>query len=238
MCPFLWAEAHHLGGGWVIGNGGVYNDEKYQDEVESESLYNLLEKQVVPMFYDRRRDGIPHRWVDQMRIAMRQLSLIFNMKRMVHEYSEKLYLPAHKHWQKLNQDSAQRATALAHWKSRIRSHWSELRIDWTEDGPSAELGIGELLIVKAQIHLGALSPEDVSVQLYHGRLDPNGNLSAGEVVEMTCVVEVGGGAHHFEGTIRSSETGLHGYTLRILPSHDDLVHALCGLPELIFWSRQ
>ena len=217
-----WAEGHQLGGGWTIGQGEVYEDLEYQNEVEANALYDRLEKEVVPMFYERGTDGIPSRWVAEMKTAIRNLSPIFNTKRMVSEYAERFYFSAHKRWYQSNQGSARRGKALGRWRARLQKHWQEIRVNRIVDNLSTESQLGENLWVKAQIYLGAISPQEVSVQLHHGSLDSNGNISNGEKVVMNSASEVGDGTYLFEGPIAAPETGLHGYTVQILPQYTNL----------------
>ena len=229
-----WAEAQPFGGGWTIGGGEVHDDRKFQDQVAAEAIYDILEKEVVPLFYDRGRDTIPHRWVDQMKLAMRNLAPIFNTKRMVSEYANQFYFPVHQRWNLLNRDDVQRGRAFAHWKSNLQHHWSRIRIKGVEDEPVSEIGIGEKLNVKSYIDLAALSPDDVSVQIYHGALNEGGEINAEGTIPMKSQGRLDDGTHLFEGAISSYKTGLHGYTVRILPHHDDL-HNPHGL-ALIHWA--
>ncbi len=217
-----WAEAHTSGGGWTIGGGEVYDDRKFQDQVEADAIYDILEKEVVPLFYDRESDTIPHRWVAKIKLAMRNLAPIFNTKRMVSEYADKLYFSTHRRWDLLNRDDVQRGKALAHWKSHLQEHWSRIKIKGVEDEHISEIGIGEELNVKSYVDLAALSPHDVNVQIYHGTLNEDGEINAEDTIPMESRGQLDDGTHLFEGAISSYKTGLHGYTVRILPCHDDL----------------
>ncbi|MCZ6677714.1 MAG: alpha-glucan family phosphorylase [Candidatus Poribacteria bacterium] len=228
-----WAEGYQFGGGWTIGQGEVYSDLEYQNKVEANAIYDTLEQEIVPMFYNRGRDDIPHQWVNQMKLALRNLAPIFNTKRMVSEYAERFYFPAHQRWQRLSEDNARRGKALAQWKAHLRQEWSKIRVDRVEDHPSVEFQAGENLWIKAHVYLGAISPKEVDVQLYHGLLEPGGKIVNAEATPINFVSEVGDGTYLFEGAIAASNPGLHGYTLRILPQHENLHHPY--EPGLIFW---
>ena len=89
-----WAEAYRRELGWVIGSGESYDDETYQDQIESEALYDVLEHDVVPLFYDRNSEGLPERWVAQMKSCIAALTPDFSMHRMVKEYASEFYVPA------------------------------------------------------------------------------------------------------------------------------------------------
>src|SRR5262249_39908910 len=99
-----WAEAYDGGNGWAIGGGQVYEDPEYQNYVEGEAIYELLEKEIVPMFYDRTADGLPRRWIARMKASMRTVCPIFNTARMIEEYASLLYARAAERWIALSKD--------------------------------------------------------------------------------------------------------------------------------------
>ena len=224
-----WAEANHLGGGWTIDTGPASDDTKSNDKTHANTIYELLEKEIVPLFYERNPvDDVPYAWVARMKTAMQNLAPIFNTKRMVTEYAEQLYFPTHRRWMQLNENAAKRGIALAHWKDHIRDHWSSL---WIEEksanrtstvSQNLELGVGESTTVYAVVHTDVLFPHELAVQIYHGALDPTGEIHNGNATPMKYQKDLGGGAYLFEGTLTLKEAGLHGYTVRALPYHEDL----------------
>ena len=159
---------------------------------------------------------------------MQNLAPIFNTKRMVSEYAEQLYFPAHRRWQQLNESEAKRSVALARWKTHIRDHWGDLRIEEkradtkTAAPQSTELGVGESTTVKAVVHTDVLFPHELAVQIYHGVLDDAGEIHNGAISPMDYKADLGDGTYLFEGTLTLKQTGLHGYTVRTLPYHEDL----------------
>ena len=222
-----WAEAEHLGGGWTIEATPEADDPKSIDKAHANAIYELLETEIVPLFYDRHPvDDIPYGWVKRMKTAMQHLAPVFNTKRMVAEYAERLYFPAHQRWLKLNQDDARRSIELANWKVNIRKHWHNLRIEEripkTRDGSGAALFVGESVTIQAVVHTDALFPSELAVQIYHGVLDATGEIQNGHATQMEYREDLSGGKYLFEGTLVLNQTGQHGYTLRILPAHEDL----------------
>ncbi len=89
-----WDEAYESDIGWAIGKGEVYGDTEYQDEIESNALYDLLEKEIIPSFYERDSEGLPRSWIARMKTSMRKLCPVFNIERMVQEYAFNMYMPA------------------------------------------------------------------------------------------------------------------------------------------------
>ena len=217
-----WDEAYDGTNGWAIGRGEEYADANYQNQVESEALYNTLENEVVPMFYTRGRDGLPREWIRRMKNTMRTVCPIFSATRMVREYTERLYLPAGQQWDALRAEKLARARVLTAWKEQVRSHWREVQVRSVQADSVAPLEAGGSRIIHAEIDLGALRPEDVSVTVYTGPLSAEGEILSAETFDMKVEGRQQSGAYLFGGALRGKATGLHGFQIRILPAHEDL----------------
>src|SRR5690606_31836175 len=118
-----WAEGYQGDNGWAIGSGEEYADLAYQDDVESRYIYDLLEQEVVPLFYSRGSDGLPRAWLRRMKRSVSTITPAFNTNRMVAEYTEKCYWPSHSRHQRLTADHLARAKELARWRARLAEHW-------------------------------------------------------------------------------------------------------------------
>ncbi len=220
-----WDEAYSLDVGWAIGRGEEYPDEASQDQVESGALYELLETQVAPMFYERGADNLPRRWVARMKSAMRALSPEYNTHRMVREYTTDTYVPASECTRILSEDDFARARKLAAWKRRVKQHWEGVRVESVLQRSADTLKVGGTAQVQAKVRLGELEPDDVAVQLYSGRVDARGNIADPSITSMH-PVSASDGIALFEGTAAPcSASGLHGYTVRVLPRHPTLSNA-------------
>jgi starch phosphorylase len=230
-----WDEAYRPEIGWAIGRGETYVDAEYQDQVEAEALYEVLERDVIPVFYDRGPDGLPRRWIARMKASTASLCHFFNTNRMVQEYAERFYLPAADRHRRLMADGIARAEALAVWRAQIGAAWPQVHVESIEGESVAELHVGETVRAQARVHLGALTPADVAVQLYLGRVDAKGEIVEAEAVSMQLVGPDGAGVYCFESpAVPCRRSGLHGYTVRVLPCHADLPTLF--LPGLIVWA--
>lgn len=217
-----WDEAYTPEVGWAIGHGEVYDDLNYQDDVESRVLYDLLEKEVVPLFYDRGRDDLPRRWIARMKASMSAACPFFNTNRMVMQYMEKAYTQSIHRFQRLIQDDMAGVKALVAWKTHLRQHWDEIEIVRIEDDSTTNLEVGDSLHVQAEIVLGELKPSDVRVEFYHGQVDRHGQIIDGRTMSMTHAKPNGGGSYIFSGVVPCERSGQYGYAIRILPRHPDL----------------
>jgi len=229
-----WDEAYDPEAGWSIGRGEAYEDTNYQWSVEADALYDLLEREVVPLFYDRGADGLPRRWITRMKNSLHSLCYFFNTHRMVGEYTTRFYLPACAHFQKISQDEMARARELAYWKKVLGETWAQVKVEKFDVGCVREIQVGEAFCVKAWVHLGTLNPDDVSVELYIGRIDARDEISSGKAVSMKPVSKEGSVYLYENADVTCKESGMHGFTIRILPHHEDL--ATPFIPGLITWA--
>jgi starch phosphorylase len=230
------ADAGNQFVGWAIGRGESYDNAEYQDQVESAALYDLLEHEIVPTFYDRGVDGVPRRWIASMKSSISHLCPAFNMQRVVKQYAADFYVKAHERYQRLTAENSARARALAAWVARIRANWAQVRVERIAALAAAELAVGSHIQVRAWIRLGAISTDEVAVELYLGRLDSGGEIRDGEAISMQPAGQSPEGLCIFEAAgVPCSRSGLHGYTVRVLPFHADEAKAF--LPGIITWAE-
>jgi starch phosphorylase len=229
-----WVEAYRPELGWAIGRGEEYQDLEYQDQIESRALYDLLEKEIVPLFYDRGPDDLPRGWIGRMKASIANIGPFFNTHRMVQEYATTAYLPGAQRFARLGADGARPARDLAAWKQRMWASWGDVRVVAVDTPPTEEVSVGAEVPVTAVVHLGSLTPRDVRVELYAGRID-----AAGEILPDTRVTLAPDGASRdgvvrFSGTLRLEASGKRGYTVRVLPQHEALPPRM--EPGLIRWA--
>lgn len=230
-----WDEAYRRDIGWSIGHGEEYADHDWadQDYIESQALYNLLEQDIVPLFYRQSRDGLPRDWIRRVKRSMRRLAPIFNTHRMVQQYTEDFYVPRYLVSQDMSADGFAGTVQFADWKAWLDQVWSHVAV-LEVDIDSGDVEIGSRSEVRATVRLGDLKPCDVRVQLYYGMLDTMGNIRDGQSVDMAIVSEDGDRTYTFVTEHTYDRTGNVGFSVRILPYHDHL-HSLF-MPQKIVWA--
>lgn len=241
-----WCEGYKPDGGWAIGAGESYDDADYQDMVESQAIYDVLENEVIPLFYTRSADNLPRAWIHRVKQSIRWIAPRFNAHRMVAEYTRRFYNPAAARCRYLTADAMARAKAFSRWKSEMREVWSEFAVKdvimEVHNGEGNEqlnpkrpqLRVGSELNVRALVRLGRINPEDISVELYHGPMDSWGKIKNGSPVRMNYgQASDQQGEHWFIGSIACTETGRHGVAVRVVPRHPDLANPY--EPGLILW---
>jgi starch phosphorylase len=214
-----WDEGYERGLGWAIGNGEEYADYAFQDDLESRALYDILEKDVIPIFYERGPDGIPRRWVTMMKASMHKLCPIFNTHRMVSEYWKRFYLPAAARGAELKDKEWDALKRLSKWREKLMYNWSNLAIKEIRMKDIAELVVGDPYLVEADIFLGDLLPEDIMVEAYAGRLDPSNRFMDRFTQLMQSIETVADKVYKYRCSISFEDAGHFGITLRITPKH-------------------
>ena len=227
-----WVEGYDLDNGWAIGAGEEYDDPNYQDEVESKALFDVLENEVIPLYYDRTSDGLPRLWIGRMKKSMMKLAPVFNTNRMVQEYTERYYLKAKENWDNLSADNFARTKQLVMWKQFVRDNWNQVKIV-NAGVQKKEVEVGFALKVEAEVAVGQLKPEDIQVQILSGQLNSNYDIVEPNIEKMECTGQVSEGLFKYEGYIPCDESGLFGYSLRVMPYHRDMSDQF-GL-ELMRW---
>jgi glycogen phosphorylase len=209
-----WAEFYDEKNGWAIPSADSAGDEAERDKLEADSLYDLIEHQVAPRFYDRGDDGVPTRWVSSIRHTLSTLSPALSADRMVREYVERLYVPAAHAEAEISAEGYQPARELAAWKARVREAWPQVHVLHVESGGMDSVPqVGDSLHVRATVDLGSLSPADVLVEVISGRARDGDVLVDVTRTELTPV------DGEFEGTIALGRAGSFGYNVRVTPRH-------------------
>jgi starch phosphorylase len=210
-----WAEAYHPETGWSIGDGREHGNDQDWDAREADQLYNLLEKEVVPCFYERDDKGIPRAWVARMRKSMAELTPQFSANRMVREYVDSLYRIAAKKYRKRIASGAQEALRLCHWHDSLEENWHKLHFgsfDVRKDD-------GHYL-VSVMVYLDELDTSAVQIQLYaEPQQDAEPEIHVMEVAEPLPGTL---GGYLYRARIPASRPAEH-YTPRIIPYFESVI---------------
>lgn len=230
-----WPEAYDGTNGWAIGAGKEYEDPEYRDQVEANEIYELLEHEVVPLFFDRGPDGHPHGWIEMMKNSMATVCGRFNSHRMVEEYLRDYYVPAGWAHQILGENRMARARELRDWKQRIRTLWKGVQVLDINLPNGDRVALGDDLEVFATVRLGDVGTQEVVVDLCHGQVEDGSEFMLNRgITTMTSSEKASDGTWVFRGTVPCRETGIYGYTVRILPFHPYLFNPLSM--NLVTWS--
>jgi len=229
-----WDEGYEGDNGWRIGSGEEFADQQYQDELESNSLYDLFEREIVPEFYTRGADGLPRAWIRRMKRSIASNVAVFNTNRMVREYTEVSYLPSHQRGSRLTTGDFAGARKLAAWRRKLLEQWQQVRVVEVSPPPQEALHVGDEMIIQAQIHLGGLTPEDVEVQLFHGPIDSMQQIASPRIAVLGVTGTINADrTTTFGGKVPCAASGQYGFSVRVFPKNLALPHSF--EPGLVTW---
>ncbi|MCX7698652.1 MAG: alpha-glucan family phosphorylase [Candidatus Goldbacteria bacterium] len=227
-----WDEKPNAECGWDIGRGEEYEDHEYQDKLEANSLYETLESEIIPLFYKRGKDGLPHEWIKKMKNAIYYLCPIFNTNRMVIEYTENFYKKAAINFIDLSDNDFQKARELNKWKEKIIKNWQNVKII-SVNSNARDIKIGNKVDIFATIEAPGLSRDDLLVEIYFGYDHVEKELSDISTIKMS-YIENNGNNMIFKGQIEPKYSGKIKFAVRILPFHPDL--KIKFIPGFIKWN--
>jgi starch phosphorylase len=206
-----WVEAYSPEVGWAIGDGKEHGDDPAWDRTEAESVYAVLEKEVIPEFYERNEKGVPLKWLGRVRESMARLTSEFSATRAIREYTEDHYLPAASGYRERAAEDSALGVTLLHWQQEIEQHWSTVRFGpveiKTHDGQH---------FFQVEVSLGALSQDQLRVELYAD------SVQGGEPVHEVMTVPESGAESHgvlaYTAQVPATRPATD-YTVRIIPHH-------------------
>jgi starch phosphorylase len=228
-----WDEGYSEECGWRIGNGEEYEDHGYQDAIESQALYNVLENEVIPCFYDRKEGNPPTCWIKKMKATMKMAMESFCSLRMVSEYESRYYIPSARRWDALVADESNEAKKLAAQIKRLRSLWPNIKISSPVREIRAPYRVGDAFQVTAAVNLGELHADEVDVELYYGNLKSLEEVTASHVEPMTVIEDRGDGNYLYGCDLTCKTSGRFGYTVRVAPRGDERIKST---PRLLTWA--
>jgi len=224
-----WDEAYSPECGWAIPNNDNYDNPEDQDNFESQALFNILENDIIPCFYERPSGEIPRRWVQLMKGSISMSLGRFSSRRMVDDYYNKFYLPAIRDYGALMDDNAAKAQALVSQKERLVANFDKLRIEQpvlTRD--TDDLHVGDAFKVTTKVFLNDLKPEEVDVEVYYGHVDAHNEITQSYCEFMQLSKDLGDGNYEYSSTLTCRNAGSFGLTARITPVGYDWVHSVPG----------
>jgi starch phosphorylase len=216
-----WDECFDGQNGWAITSAEDEPDLDRRDQLEAESVFDLLESQIVPLFYDRGPGGVAVGWVSRVKDAYTSLGPRVTASRMVRDYVEEYYEPAAAAADAVGADGAARGRALAAWRARVSAAWAGVKVAGVEadNGPAR---LGEERAITVTVDLGSLEPADVAVQVLHGPVGGGDEIQQPERLDLAPAGTDDAGRARWTGSIRCSRAGRYGFTVRVVPDHADL----------------
>jgi len=229
-----WCENYSPEVGFKIGNGEEYENLDNQDNIESRIMYDVLEREVIPLFYKRNAAKFPYEWVKIMKNSIASTSRNFGAQRMVKDYTDRFYIPAIEASRRYTADDYKIAKDVARWKVFLNDNWKYVNVD-AIDTPTMEESpkVGDKIPVTLKVGLGDISPDDVRVEVISGNLNSLEQMNNYHPVIAQRQSDNGSGQHVYTAEVVCRESGRFGIAARVLPHNENLVHP--WIPKMIKW---
>lgn len=210
-------EADEESGGWAIGGRDEYSSER--DDSHAAAIYSLLENEIVPLFYEGREQGMPVEWVKRVKQSLKNISADFDCQRMVAQYRDQLYIPAHAAFASLRAGRFEAARERVRWNRRVHDAWPRVTFGACSLGADG-IPTGSAVPLHAEIDLAGLEPRDVRVEALVGRVGPDGELDNPQIVQLAPQTQQGS-IWKFSENYRPVTTGRLGFAVRVSSNHFD-----------------
>jgi starch phosphorylase len=187
--------------------------------VESKAIYSILEKDIIPLFYQRGSDGLPREWIRMMKHSLATIASHYNTSRMVKEYFNKFYKPASENFARLSAEDFAPVRELVGWKERLGKDFPAVRVEAVHADTGRAYKSGEPFQVQADLFLGRLAPAEVRVDAYYGTIVGEDVLQHSALARLGEAEKTAEGRYRFSGVIPCGRTGSFGFKLRVTPFH-------------------
>ena len=218
-----WAEGYNFKNGWAIGTNDEYYSYEEQDIADSESLYRTLENKIIPIYYNKNKNGISEQWLELMKNSIVSTGGKYSTSRMLVDYTEKLYIPLcnlyNNHYKNLEQ-----VTEYNQIKQNLYASWNDIEITQEKNLDNITVNAGNKINVACKVKLPNIAKENVEIQCYYGKISDIGIIGDTNVVTMDLVGEDNENKEYlYKAEIQLKTGGDYGYTFRVMPKHEMLL---------------
>ena len=219
-----WAEGYTQDNGWTIGTNAEYDSYEAQDMADSQSMYHTLEEKIIPIYYDRDKNGISKRWMTFMKNSIMTTGGKYSTARMLVDYTNELYIPlcnlTKKYYENIDNVAAYNA-----WKKDLFENWKDIKI--TQESSNLDnitIDAGNNIEVGCEVQLPNIDVENVTVEAYYGKILDNGVVENVSIIPMQLQEEdEDSRKYYFTAKIELTTGGNYGYTFRVMPRHEMLL---------------
>ncbi len=222
-----WYEGYREGAGWALTDRRVYENQEYQDELDAANIYNILEDEIIPLFYDVDKDNVPVKWVQYIKNSIANIAPEYTTKRMLDDYRERFYNKQYKRIVKISENDYQGAFELADWKRKVAASWDEIKVLSIDlpDITKKELGVSDEYVVNVVVDRNSLKDVQIGLEMVF----INGTGDSMENVKMISakpfhLVEEKGGKAYYTIKYKLKMAGHYSFGIRMFPVNEALPH--------------
>ena len=222
-----WYEGYKEGAGWALTDERVFENQQYQDELDASTIYNILENEIVPLFYDVDKNGVPVKWTEYIKNSIARIAPDYTTKRMLDDYRERFYNKQYERTLKIRENDYEGAVKLAEWKRRVAANWDKIEVLSVDmpDIAKKELGVGDRYVVNVVLDKKDLKDVEIGLEMVftEGSIENPDDIRMISAEPFKLVKEEDGKAYYtIEHKLKMS--GLYNFGIRMIPLHPALSH--------------
>ena len=220
-----WAEGYNQENGWTIGTNAEYDSYEAQDVADSQSMYRTLEEKIVPIYYEKDKNGISKKWIEKMKNSIISTGGKYSTSRMLIDYTNNYYIPLCNLTNKYY-NNVDNVAEYNNWKNDLYANWKDIKITQSNNLDNITIDAGNNIEVKCEVELpnSNIDVENISVQCYYGKILENGVVEDVSIIPMKIESEDDENRiYHFTAKIELKTGGNYGYTFRVMPKHKMLL---------------
>ncbi len=220
-----WAEGFRPNAGFAIPESRTFSNQQFQDELDAEIIYNLLEDEIVPLFFERNESGIPNGWVQYIKNTISEIAPHYTMKRMLDDYYSKYYNRLFERTKELKKEDFQLTRRIAHWKRKMFSGWEKIEVlEVNVPDPSiSPIALGGVFHAEIILDLNDISGEDIGIEVLFGQ-KANGEVKKLVWVKEMEMKKLEGSRVSYSCNLTMEQAGVYDYVFRIFPQSPMLAH--------------
>jgi starch phosphorylase len=219
-----WVEGFNGKNGWAIGDNRDYEDTELQDRIDSVSMYNTLENEIIPLYYDKNENNVPENWVKVMKESIRTVASYFNTSRMVKEYTQKQYMPSAFQKNKFKKNNFEISKDFSHWREILERNWEYIKIRViSQEEITESIEVGKEIHLKAEIHIPGIGPDSLQPEIIVARIE-NEEITNFRIYPLKLSKEIQKDTYLFEGSFEIGDRGNYGYNIRVSANHVYMPH--------------
>lgn len=220
-----WAEGYRQHAGWAIEEKRTYADQRYQDELDAETIYNMFETEITSLYYDRNEKGIPTEWIRYIKNNITQIAPNYTMKRMLDDYINQYYSKLIKRTKWMRENRYQKAFEINAWKNKIKANWDNINVKSIKvpDPTVRPLDFGENFVAEITLETPNLASGDIGIDLIFGK-KLHDKIDEIVFIEKMNLIDSGENWSRYYINVPIYRAGVYDYTFRIYPSNPDLPH--------------
>lgn len=219
-----WVEGYREDSGWALPEEQTYDDNNYQNELDSATIYSTIENSIAPVYYKLNEKGLPVDWIAYIKNTIAKVASNFTTNRMLTDYCNQYYIPQAERFNSLVANNCAKAREIAGWKKRVLERWNHISVvEFTQPETAYSLSENHEMTSDVRLNLAGLNPEDVGVEMLFTTIDEKGRMHITERCEYK-VVEFDGVNAHYHTSIIPERTGLYQVATRVYPKKAELPH--------------